>query len=132
VPVFAYDSEKKILGAVHAGWRGCRLNITGKLIHMMKEMESKPENISIFILPSIGPDSYSVGEDVACFFPHERFAKNGTIYIDLWKAVESSAAQEGIAPHKIHNPRMCTRIDEAFFSHRRGDIGRNINFAYII
>jgi YfiH family protein len=60
VPVFAFDIKQEVLGAAHSGWKGCSLNISGKLIKKMKSgFKSKANDIHIFILPSIGPDSYT-------------------------------------------------------------------------
>lgn len=131
VPVFAFDERNKLLGAVHSGWKGCMRDITGKLIRMMKVRGSIPSDISLFILPSIGPDSYRVNEDVARHFPQETIKKNDELFVDLWKSVERSALREGILPEKIFRADMCTLQNENYFSHRRGDIGRNLNFGVI-
>lgn len=131
VPVFAFDEERKVLGAVHAGWRGCQLNIAGKLLRTMKEMGCSPLNIMLYILPSIGPESYRVNEDVARFFPQETIKSDGRIFVDLWKSVERSAVDEGIPINKIFKSGECTFKNHNFFSHRRKDAGRNINFGLI-
>lgn len=131
VPAFAFDAKKKILGAVHSGWKGCRLDITGKLIRIMKERGCASSDISLFLLPSIGPQSYRVNEDVAQFFPRETIHREGALFVDLWKSVERSAFEEGILLENIFNTQICTLKNENFFSHRRGDVGRNLNFAFI-
>ncbi len=131
VPVFAFDERKKLLGAAHSGWKGCRLDITGKLIRMMKAKGSIPSDILVFILPSIGPASYRVNEDVAQYFPEETLRRNGAIYVDLWKSVERSAIREGILRERIFHSHICTLQNEHYFSHRRGDAGRNLNFGIL-
>jgi polyphenol oxidase len=133
VPVFAFDAEKKVLGAVHAGWRGCSLNIAQKLIKNMKsEYNSKNSNLHIYILPSIGPESYSVNMDVGYFFKNDIIIKNNIIYLNLWSNIAGSLLYEGIPESHIHLSEICTYINNTeYFSYRHGDIGRNLNFAFI-
>ena len=131
VPVFVHDRERGVLGAAHSGWRGTRLGIAGKLVREMKRLHgSKPDKLHAYILPSIGPDSYTVGRDVADLFPGDIIERDGAIYLDLWRGVERSLAGEGVKPGRIFNARTCTLAGrDEFFSHRGGDAGRNLNFA---
>ncbi|MFH0977296.1 MAG: polyphenol oxidase family protein [Spirochaetota bacterium] len=133
VPVFAFDAEKKVLGAVHAGWRGCSLNIAQKLIKKMKsDNNSKNSDLHIYILPSIGPESYSVNMDVGYFFKNDIIIKNNVIYLNLWSNIAASLLYEGIPESHIHLSEICTFINNTeYFSYRRGDTGRNLNFAFI-
>jgi len=133
VPLFLYDPEKSVLGAVHSGWKGASFNITAKCVKEMVFLYgSDPANIRAFILPSIGPESYEVSEDVACHFPENTISVNGKLHVDLWGAVENSLKKEGVRAENIFNPRICNRIShEDFFSHRYGDAGRNLNFAFM-
>lgn len=131
VPVFVYDSERLVLGAVHSGWRGTRLGIAGKLVREMRRLHgSSPGDLRAFILPSIGPESYTVGEDVAAFFPGDAANMSGKLHLDLWKAVERALTAEGVTAERIFNDRICTLAGrDEFFSYRGGDGGRNLNFA---
>ncbi len=133
VPVIIADEKNRVLGAVHSGWRSTRENITGKCIEKMKSLySSDPGKLKVFILPSIGPAQYEVSEDVAVFFPEDRLERDGKIYVDLWSNIERSASEAGVKPENIVNFRICNRTEhEEFFSHRYGDIGRNLNFAYM-
>ncbi len=133
VPVFAVDVKRNVLGAAHSGWRGCRKNITGKLIGMMKEkFGCTSEDMKAFILPSIGPESYRVNGDVSRFFPYDTISGEDGLYVNLWKNVETSLRREGVRIADTLNAGICTLRDERYFSHRRGDAGRNLNFAYMI
>jgi YfiH family protein len=131
VPVFLYDQKQKKLGAVHSGWKGSALNIAGKCVaEMIDAYASDPTDIQAFILPSIGPESYEVNEDVAVHFSENIINRNGKLYVDLWAAVEDSLKKSGIKHENIYNTNICNRINHAdFFSHRFGDQGRNLNFA---
>ena len=133
VPVFLYDHRKQIIGAVHSGWKGTRLGITGKCISLMRqEYGSDPGDISVYILPSIGPESYEVNRDVADFFPEDTILRDGKIYVNLWSSIEKSCVRHGINRENIYNTGICNRRNTGdFFSHRYGDRGRNLNFIYM-
>lgn len=133
VPVFAYDPVRHVIGAAHSGWRGTRLAIARTMIRRMKEeYRSHSEDIRAFILPSIGPDAYTVGKDVAELFPRDITEQNGLIHLSLWQNIERSLREEGLTGENIFNTRRCTRsMNNEFFSHRAGDRGRNLNFAFL-
>ena len=133
VPVFAYDTKRRVLGSAHSGWRGCRLSIVTKLVKKMNsKFGSEYSNIQIFILPSIGPDSYTIQNDIVEFFKEDVISKNNSLYLDLWRNIEHSLMEAGIPKDNIFNTRICTlkNCDE-FFSNRNGDIGRNLNYGYL-
>lgn len=132
-PIFAYDPENKIIGAVHSGWRGAKLSIASKLIQMIKrEYNSNQKNIKVFILPSIGPESYEVNEDVAGFFKNDRIIKGSSIFINLWSNIENSLTEKGVNRENIFNSGICTlKNKKEFFSHRNKDAGRNLNFCLL-
>ncbi len=134
VPVFAYDPVNRIMGASHSGWKGTMLKITSRMVEMMcGEYGSERGNISIFILPSIGPDSYEVKNDVADNFSGFTNLVSQKIYLNLWKHIETSLLETGIREENIFNSGKCTVINNReFFSHRKGDRGRNLNFGYMI
>ncbi len=133
VPVFLYDPVNEVLAAAHSGWKGTKLNIAGKCVRDMHYIYgSDPGNIRAFLLPSIGPDSYEVNEDVASHFPESTITKDGKLYVDLWNSIENSLKKAGVKGDNISNPRICNRINHSeFFSHRFGDMGRNLNFAFM-
>lgn len=134
VPVFVYDPVEKVLGAVHSGWKGTLLDISGRCVRdIVRIYGSKPENMYAFILPSIGPDSYEVNSDVAKFFPDESVERNGRLFVNLWQRVEKSLKKEGIGNRNIFNPRVCNMKNyREFYSHRHGDLGRNLNYAFMM
>lgn len=133
VPVYAFDYKLKIIGAVHSGWRGCRLSISKKLIKEMKRIfNSSYKDIIIFILPSIGPNSYTVNNDVATLFKENTSIKDNKIYLNLWGNIESQLIEEGVHKDNIFNSQLCSfQNKDDFFSHRNGDLARNINWGFI-
>ncbi|MCP4134928.1 MAG: peptidoglycan editing factor PgeF [bacterium] len=133
VPVFVYDTAGKILGAAHSGWKGTMLEITRKMVvKMNREFGSEYNNMRVFIFPSIGPESYEVSHDVARYFKNDAVPRGEKFMLNLWQNIENSLIKEGIPEENIYNPKICNLANkERFFSHRHGDLGRNLNFAYI-
>ncbi len=134
VPVFAYDPVRRALGAAHSGWRGARLKIAASLVGTMCELYgSDPGDMMAWILPSVGPESYVVGDEVASQFPRHTVRRGGSLYVDLWSSARDALVSAGVRPASIGVSGICTVAHNAeFFSYRRGDAGRNLNYGYII
>ena len=145
VPVLLYDPVQRVVAAVHAGWKGTVLHISeGALEAMGQEFGSRPENLRAVIGPSIGPDSFQVGEEVAEKFkeagfpmdeiwsfrgPGDGSPMSGGHHIDLWKANRWLLEQLGIPPESIEVLGIDTYTTESLFSARREGVacGRIIN-----
>ncbi len=133
VPVIITDPVSGMLGAAHSGWRGCRLDITGKLVdYMIQHGGCQPENMVAAVLPAIGPNSYEVGPDVARYFSSYIEKNDARLFLNLWKTIEDSLHTRGLGPSSIISTGRCTLGEsEHFFSYRGGDAGRNLNFAFL-
>ena len=139
VPIFLLDPVKKVVGLVHAGWQG---TVKGVLSHTIAVMHSqygsKNTDIIAGIGPSIGPDHYEVGENVALLVKRafgaecEKFLRhdqdvNGFMCIkfDLWQANRYLLKQAGL--RTIELAGICTACHlEDWYSHRaeKGSTGR--------
>jgi len=65
VPVLMVDMEKRIVAAVHAGWRGTALNISGKVLRLLTERYGTgPKDVQAAIGPAIGACCYEVDATV--------------------------------------------------------------------
>ena len=58
------DNKKKMLAAIHAGWKGAYKGIVSKVIKFMIKKGCKLENITVAIGPSISVNSYEVKKDL--------------------------------------------------------------------
>ena len=115
VPVLLYDPVERVVAAVHAGWKGTVLHISeGVLEAMGQEYGSRPENLLAVIGPSIGPDSFQVGEEVAEKFKEAGFPMDGiwsfrgpgdgVLGIDTYTTPSLfSARREGVSCGRIIN-----------------------------
>ena len=128
VPVLLFDGKKRIIGAVHSGWRSSFLGIAGKTVSEMKKLGANPVDIRAFILPSISAGNYQVGDDFKEKFPSSVSVRGGKVYLDLWDSVGRSLTGAGVPEGNILNSGICSFGDGRFFSHRRGDTGRTLNY----
>ena len=66
VPILLYSNEKKILGLVHAGWKGTAASIAEKAVIAMQEHYMvRPSQVVAAIGPAIGQKKYEVSQEVA-------------------------------------------------------------------
>lgn len=143
VPVFIVDRINKVIAAVHAGWRGSALGISGKVVRLMQnQYGSVPHDLLAAIGPSIGKCCYEVDAAAAeAFRSHKNadkflFAGNrkGHWMLDLVEANRRQLLDNGIPEANIEAAGLCTAChQDAFFSHRGsgGITGRQINFLMI-
>lgn len=64
-PILLADPEKKVIAALHAGWRGTAAGIALAGVKAMVSLGASPKRIVAAIGPSIGSCCYEVGEDFA-------------------------------------------------------------------
>jgi YfiH family protein len=138
LPILMVDRSKKVIAAVHAGWRGLWGGVVQKTARtMMEAFTCSPKDILVGIGPGIGPCCYEVGTDVKSLFqssfgdPH-RFIqeREGRSYLDLSRAAQLELSQVGIPPENIEAISLCTACrKDLFFSYRRDKkAGRQLSF----
>lgn len=143
VPIFLAARTQKIIGVVHAGWRGTALNIAAKTVAAFTDTFScRPADMTAAIGPSIGPCCYQVDNAVfmagggdenweSAFLPDR---KKGEWLLNLPSANRHQLLQAGIPQESIFSANLCTSCrKDLFFSHRgeAGKTGRQINFMMI-
>jgi len=65
LPILLFDAEKRVVAAVHAGWRGTAKRIAEKAVGRMRaEFGSNPKKLRAVIGPGIHGCCYEVGRDV--------------------------------------------------------------------
>lgn len=141
VPLFFLDTKNRAAAVSHSGWKGTVLKIGAKTVKQMGEVYgTKPGDCLIGIGPSIGPECFEVGPEVAAEFRNafDNWAEfiepfgTGKFKIDLWKANKLMLMELGIPEENISISGLCTRCnEEMFFSYRR-DNGRTGSLSAII
>ncbi len=128
VPILLADPERKVVAAVHAGWRGTLAGIISEALRRMEEWHgTRTANVRIAIGPSIGVCCYEVGEEVAFRFrglvPLEAVG-NGKTMLDLKEANRRLAHAAGVPEEQIDVLPLCTRCRPTeFHSYRRDKDG---------
>lgn len=134
LPILILEKKKKTLGAIHAGWRG---TLKGVVLEGVKRMEEEfglnPDELIAILGPCISVCCYEIGLDVEKLllgpFPESIERRIGKSYFDLRKANRKLLLKGGLKEENIYEIPLCTMCErEVFFSHRRGDKGRNIAF----
>jgi len=140
VPILVVDPVRRIIGAVHAGWKGTALRIAEKTIDaFVRSFESSPQDLLAFIGPAIGPCCYEVDAPVfkalaghrgqASFLNQVRHGNRWML--DLPLANKIQLLNRGMLPENVFSAGLCTSCrKDIFFSHRReaGQTGRQLNF----
>lgn len=145
IPILLFDREKKVVAAVHSGWKGTLQRICKSTLFLMNNrFRSEAKDIVAVIGPGISKKYFQVGEEVVNAFKEMDFPLN-LIYswadpkknddmltghhLDLVAANKWLLEQEGVMPENIIVSDICTYEDTRFFSARREgvDCGRNIS-----
>jgi len=134
VPIFLYDPARQAIGLAHAGWLGTARRTAAHAVRAMREaFGSQPSELLAGLGPSIGPDHYTVGDDVVETI-RQTFGSTADelltvrdrhIHLDLWLANRRLLEGEGV--ELIEVAELCTacHLDD-WYSHRAeaGKTGR--------
>ena len=150
VPILLYNRQRRVVAAIHSGWKGTVQRISQKVLFEMKQCYgSRPEEIRAAIGPAIGPASFQVGEEVVQFFKEQGFPLEDIWYfkpgrsgvpmadghhLDLFKANRWLLEEAGVPAANIQECGIDSYTDESFFSARREGLstGRTISFIRLV
>ncbi|HRZ34032.1 MAG TPA: peptidoglycan editing factor PgeF [Candidatus Moranbacteria bacterium] len=122
IPVYLYESEKKIIGVIHCGWRGIVSGIIGNAIKETLSIGGKTENLKIALGPGINSCHFEIKDDVLDRFgsyPEFVIRREGKIFVDLKGIIKEQMVDLGIDYKNIENNEECTMEDDRYFSFRR-------------
>jgi len=131
VPVLLFDKHRKVIAAVHAGWRGTVAKIVSKTVERMtNQYGSNPSDIIAAIGPSIGACCYEVGVEVK----DEAAARgidvgqtfstvDNRLFFDLWKANELQLVDSVVNKSSIDRLDICSKCNSHQFFSSRADAG---------
>lgn len=138
VPILLFDPVERVVGLLHAGWKGTAARIAEQGVGQMQQrFGCEPQNILAAIGPSIGPCCYQVREDFAnevcrawpqadSFVHRDR----GAYHADLWGMNAQQLLDAGV--RQIESSGICTACHrDEFYSHR-GDGGATGRFAVLL
>ena len=138
VPIIIYDIKNKIIGCIHAGWKGAFLGVIKNTICRIKEISSS-NKIYACIGPCIGKKSYEVDKNFYKMFIAK--SRNNKIYFsnknktkklfNLRKFVTNKLLKNNINVDQVDRDTFAEKGN--FFSYRRSyklkqkDYGRCIS-----
>jgi purine-nucleoside/S-methyl-5'-thioadenosine phosphorylase / adenosine deaminase len=123
VPVFIAHPSGAI-ALLHSGWRGTAARIVERGIEALSHRGFPAAELRIHLGPAICGDCYEVGADVYRQLTGRDSSRNSS-RVDLREIIASHAHAAG-ARHITRSAR-CTRCDNnRLFSHRAGDLGRQV------
>lgn len=132
IPVLLYDGTKRVVAAVHAGWRGTAARIVKEcLSQMMRKYGCKSHDIKAIIAPGISESAFEVGDEVYDSFREKGFemkriakrypaVQGEKWHIDLWECNRMQLIESGVEENNIQTAGVCTYENyKEFFSARR-------------
>jgi YfiH family protein len=143
VPILIYDKHKKIISAIHEGWKGAYKEIVKEVINFLIKNGSKTKNLIGIVGPCISQKNYEVKKDFKEKFNKKdkknkkffKIIKNKT-YFSLNKYIYYQLEKLGIKNLEIINKNTFDTKNN-FFSARKSiqnnesDYGRNISIIMI-
>jgi polyphenol oxidase len=139
-PILLADTEAKVIGAAHAGWKGALGGVLEAAIQAMADLGAQKSRIVAAVGPCIEQASYEVGQEFLASFSsadaeNERFFKGGQgdrLHFDLKGYCAARLSAAGVHRVDILPQDTCAE-ENAYFSNRRavkrqeGDYGRNLS-----
>lgn len=134
VPLLFHDPVKGVIGVSHAGWLGTVRGVAKATVEAMRARYGTiPRDLRAAVGPSIGPDHYEVGMDVAekvrASFGGRADslleARGDRFHLDLWEANRLQLEEAGVGEIEVSAVCTACHLDD-WFSHRaeKGRTGR--------
>jgi polyphenol oxidase len=144
-PILLADAQARVIGAVHAGWKGALTGVVEAAIAEMIAVGAKAERIIAAIGPCIGQSSYEVGPEFQATFlaADSAFAAffapgaGDRLRFDLKGFCAGRLAAAGVTAVDILAHDTCAQAED-FFSNRRAhkqgepDFGRNLSAIVLV
>jgi len=113
LPVLLVDPEARVVGAVHAGWRGTSAGVAARAVEAMAGRGARPDRILAALGPSIGACCYEVGDELRTAFgpDGDRFFRpgaRGRPHLDVRAANVAQLEHAGLRPGSIFHVAECT------------------------
>ena len=129
VPVLVHDPRRRVVAAIHAGWRGAVAGIISKTFMLMADrFESTKSDLRVTIGPSAGPCCYEVDDPVLdqlrVGLPEWESVvhdyRGHKARLDLKALIRRQVEGEGVPAPSISAVNLCTICHgQLFYSYRR-------------
>jgi len=134
LPIFLVEEKSKVIGMIHAGWRGTLLSIVSRTMQMAKyHLGCRAQDFMVLFGPCIRSCCYRVSERVAVLFGEECVSRDRgrKPAVDLVSANVKQFLSCGVKESNIFVAESCTSCNaELFHSYRRekANMGRMAGF----
>ena len=129
VPVLVHDPRRRVVAAIHVGWRGAVAGIASKTLALMAtRFESAPSDLRVSIGPSAGSCCYEVDNAVLnqlrMNLPDWESVvqdyRGHRARLDLKALVRRQVERQGVLAPSVSTVNLCTIChDQLFYSYRR-------------
>ncbi len=120
--IFLYDKKNKVIAGVHSGWRSTEKKILLKTLKkLQKDFNTSPEDLIVYIAPSITQRNYEVGQEVAGFFDSKYTKPKGEKFLLNVSGVNYDILIDfGVKENNIQYSSFCSfEQRQLFHSYRR-------------
>ncbi|MEW5802795.1 MAG: peptidoglycan editing factor PgeF [bacterium] len=129
LPILIFEQSKKIIGAVHAGWRGASLGILQNALKAIRQnFGARPQDCLLLFGPYLKPCCFEIRDDVLGilkerlpFWPQVVSKVQGRWYFDLQLTNILQAREMGVLQENIWTLDLCTSCQPAWFHSYRRD-----------
>lgn len=124
VPVLIADRDRRVVAAVHAGWRGTCSGVVSAAVEAIVDAGVPSSRLMAALGPAIGPCCYQVDDrvrlaflamtpDAAAWFTEDG---PGKWRLDLWQANRDQLEDAGVPGDQIFSANFCTadNLDRCF------------------
>ena len=121
-PVFIYDKKNKLIAGIHSGWKSTEKKILEKvLVKLNEEYNSSPQNLVVYIGPSISKQNYEVGKEVAELFNKKYITPvKEKILLDVASVNYDILIKFGVYKDNIQRSELCNyNMKNLLHSYRR-------------
>jgi YfiH family protein len=126
LPALMYDPVRRVIAAVHAGWKSTRLDIARKTVALLRtDYGVDPANIRMAIGPCIRCASCQVTSEFKEYFPLETFETVMGLRFDIVKANVRQLTEAGIKAENIYDCGFDSFTDKVRFHSFRRDAERS-------
>lgn len=129
LPILLYDTEKKIIAAIHAGWRGLLNGVILNTVAYMVKIGSDKKRIVVAIGPHIKKCCFEISKELSDnFFKKYKYLNKkargqsshpGHEYFSLTEVALNQLKYTSILSTNIDTINICTFCDKKFYSYRR-------------
>lgn len=142
VPILMADSDSRVIGALHAGWRGVMADIAASGVQSMVALGTAPANLRAALGPAIGGCCFEVETELAERFrqrfagteAHIRAERSGKAFVDLKGILRDRLIACGLPAEEISSVGPCTRCEsDKYYSRRaaKADGKTGLQLSYI-